>query len=76
MAISVPPLRTDFTRALPALPMRAVMTPVEMSMCCFFSDTVTGKAGAAGSPAARVKVSALAAGPTAWAVHFSDPSGQ
>jgi hypothetical protein len=63
-------------RSVPDLLMRAVMTPVLTSMWLRDSDTDTANAGAAGFPALSVKVSAVAAGPIAWPVHLSEPSGQ
>lgn len=76
MAISVEPRSTDFTSVEPLLPILAVMTPVDTSMEPPRLSTVTFFAGAAGDPAASVSLPLPAPGPTACAVHFSEPSGQ
>lgn len=73
-AISVEPRVTDLMRVAPDVPIFAVMTPVETSMVPPRLSTVTFLAGAAGVPAARVSLPEPE--PTAWAVHFSEPSGQ
>lgn len=54
-AISVPPRVTDLMRVEPFLPIFAVMTPVDTSMVPPLLSTVTFLAGAAVSPAMRVK---------------------
>lgn len=74
-AISVEPRVTDLTSVEPDLPMRAVMTPVDMSMVPPRLSTVTFAVGASGAPAASVSCPAPPE-LTAWAVHLRVPSGQ
>ena len=60
----------------PRLPMRQRITPVSIVTASASSFTETRVAGAIGAPAARTNCAAtFFAGPIAWAVHFSDPSG-
>lgn len=58
------------------MPILAVMTPVETVRVPPLLPTVTFFSGAAGDPASRVSLPLPAPGPTACAVHFSEPSGQ
>ncbi len=74
MAISVEPRVTDLISVDPEVPIRAVMTPVDMSMVPPCRSTVTFLAGAAGAPGASVSLPFPE--PTAWAVHLREPSGQ
>lgn len=74
LAISVEPRVTDLTRLDPLLPSLATTTPVSTVTTPPLVETLTFLSGAAALlPSARASVSAP--GPTACAVHFSEPSG-
>lgn len=75
-AISVEPRVTVLTRAEPFVPSLTVITPVETVMVPPERVAPTLFRGAAGVPAVSANFSAVTSGPTAWAVHLSEPSGQ